>query len=585
MDTLVALSTGIAFGFSVFNTIYPQFFESRGLVAHVYYESAVVIITVILGGRLLEEIARGKTSKAIKDLMGLRPETVNIIQYGKEVEVALEEVLVGDLVIVRPGDRIPIDGKVKKGESYVDESMITGEPMAVGKRKGDKVFAGTINQSGSFRMLAEKVGSETVLARIIRLVQEAQTSRPPVQKLVDKIAGIFVPTVIIIAITSALIWYFAGPEPSVVYSFLVLITVLIIACPCALGLATPTALMVGIGKGAQQGILIKNVQSLEIAHKVDTLILDKTGTITKGDSSVTGIHWLKGMDTQNLGNILKTLESQSEHPVARAIVDRLDSHEIITDLEEFLNNAGSGVEAKIRGEMFYAGNYRLLEKKNISISEELKIVGKKWEEEASTVVYFCDAQKALAVFAISDSIKDGSIEAIRLIKEMGIEVIMLTGDNQMSAASIAEKVGIQSFKYGLLPLEKGEIVKKLQEEGHIVAMTGDGINDSAALARADVSIAMGSGTDIAMESSDITLMHSDLREIPKAINLSNATLKTIKQNLFWAFIYNIIAIPIAAGALYPVFGILLSPMIGGAAMAFSDVSVVSNSLRLRTVKI
>jgi Cu2+-exporting ATPase len=585
MDTLVALSTGIAFLFSAFNTFYPEFFESRSIPAHVYFESAVVIVTLILCGRYLEERAKGKTSQAIRKLIGLKPEEVNIIRNGEEVSVPIEEVIIGDIIIIRPGDRIPLDGKVKKGESYVDESMITGEHMPVKKEKGDKVFAGTLNQSGSFRLLTEKIGSDTLLARIIKLVQEAQSSRPPVQKLVDKIAAIFVPTVLIIALIAASIWYFLGPDPSVVYSFLVLITVLIIACPCALGLATPTALMVGIGKGAENGILIRDAHSLEVAHKVDTLILEKTGTITKGIPEVVGIEWLPAADKNRLGNIMKTLESQSEHPIAKALVLELTDNEALHEFEQFENIPGRGVKADFDGKTFFAGNFKLLRENEVFIPDELKSIGKAWEAEAGTVIYFSDQKEALAVCSVSDGIKEGSEEAIKAIQKMGIEVIMLTGDNRVAAGSVAESMGISNFQYGLLPSEKGAIVKRLQEKGHVVAMTGDGINDSEALARADVSIAMGSGSDIAMESSDITLMHSDLREVPKAINLSHATIRTIKQNLFWAFIYNIVAIPIAAGALFPAFGILLNPMIGGGAMAFSDVSVVGNSLRLRGKKI
>ena len=582
MDTLVALSTGVAFSFSVFNTVYPQFFTSRGIAAHIYFESAVVIITLILLGRFLEERAKSKTTTAIKQLMGLKPKEVTVIRNGEEQVIAYEAIIKGDLIVLKPGDKVPVDGKVKKGESFVDESMISGEPVPVAKVKGDDVLAGTINQKGSLRILARKVGNETLLAQIIQLVENAQASKPTIQRLVDKIAVIFVPVVITLALLSFAIWYFLGPEPPFTYALVTLITVLIIACPCALGLATPTALMVGIGKGAAQGILIKDAQSLETAYKIDTLILDKTGTITEGRPQVTDWVWANDADVAYLGQVLMALEAQSEHPLADAIVQRLKEEEVVlVDTESFESFTGKGVAAWVGGVAYRVGNLRFIEEEGLLVPDKLQLQAQQYIAEAQTVVYFGNDLQIVAVIAISDQVKEGAAEAISKIEKMGITVHMLTGDQEQTAAVIARKVGISHYMAELMPADKGNFVEALQAQGKVVAMAGDGINDSHALAQADVGIAMGSGTDIAMESASLTLMHSDLSQIAKAVKLSRATMKTIRQNLFWAFIYNIVAIPIAAGALYPAFGFLLNPMIAGAAMSISSISVVTNSLRLK----
>lgn len=582
MDTLVALSTGTAFVFSVFNTVYPQYFLSRGVTPHVYYESAVIIVTLILLGRFLEEKAKSKTSSAIKKLMGLKPKEVVVIRNGEERVIAYGEILKSELIIIKPGDKVPVDGTVKKGDSFIDESMISGEPIPLAKTKGDKVFAGTINQKGSLRIIANKVGNETLLSQIIRLVESAQASKPTIQKLVDKVAGIFVPIVIGISILSFAIWYMIGPEPSFTYALLTLITVLIIACPCALGLATPTALMVGIGKGAQQGILIKDAQALETAYKVDTLLLDKTGTITEGKPKVTDLIWAEGADSIHLGEVLLSIESQSEHPIAEAIVQHLKTNDTkVIDTESFESITGMGAKASFENKTYIAGNEKLMISHHIEIPQQLAQHAETLKSEAKTVVYFGFENKVVSIIAIADQVKPTTYSAIQQIQQMGIDIYMLTGDNEQTASVIANEVGIKNFRANVMPADKGNFVKQLQEQGKIVAMAGDGINDSHALAQSDVGIAMGSGTDIAMESAGITLMHSDLKQIAKAIKLSKATMQTIQQNLFWAFIYNLIAIPIAAGVLYPINGFLLNPMIAGAAMSMSSISVLTNSLRLR----
>lgn len=586
MDTLVALSTGTAFVFSVFNTVYPEYFTNQGLTPHVYYESAVIIITLILLGRYLEEKAKSRTSSAIKKLIGLQPKEVLVIRNGQEAVINSEEILKGELIIVKPGDKIPVDGIVKKGESFIDESMISGEPIPLEKTKGSDVFSGTINQKGVLRIIAKKVGDETLLSQIIKLVEHAQSSKPTIQKLADKVAGIFVPIVIGISILTFLVWYFVGPEPSFTYALLTLITVLIIACPCALGLATPTALIVGIGKGAQQGILIKDAQALEKAFKVDAIILDKTGTITEGKPKVTDVYWLDSEIGTMREQILLSMERNSEHPIAEAIVKYLTSIKTAEiSFDSFESITGMGAKATFNGKEFYAGNERLMVTKDFDITETIKEKANMFKAEAKTVVYVGTEGKIDGVIAIADQVKKSAKIAIDQIRAMNIEIFMLTGDNDQTASVISSKVGIQNFKANVMPSDKGAFVKQLQDQGRTVAMVGDGINDSHALAQSDVGIAMGSGTDIAMESASITLMNSDLKQISKAIKLSRATMQTIKQNLFWAFVYNIVAIPIAAGVLYPTNGFLLNPMIAGAAMSISSISVLANSLRLKKRKI
>lgn len=589
MDTLVALSTGIAYLFSVFNMLFADFLHQRGLHAHVYFEAAAVIIAFILLGKLLEEKAKGNTSSAIKKLMGLQPKNVIIIQAdGTEKQAAIEDVNVGDIIHVKPGEKIAVDGIVVSGASYVDESMLSGEPVPVLKKENEKVFAGTINQKGSFRFKAVKVGKETMLAQIIKMVQDAQGSKAPVQKLVDKIAGIFVPVVISIAMLTFILWFFLGGDNGLVQGLLAAVTVLVIACPCALGLATPTAIMVGVGKGAEKGILIKDAESLELAKKVNAIILDKTGTITEGRPQVTDIQWLNNDDTAR--NILLSMEKQSEHPLAEAVVKHLSAGRQDLDgvgtiaLSDFNSITGKGVKAGYNKETWLAGNKKLLAENNIIIAEPLQKQADEWGKQSKTVIWFADSKQALSVIAISDRIKETSADAIRQMHEMGIELYMLTGDNEATARAIAEQAGIEHYKAEVLPQHKADFVKELQQQGKVVAMVGDGINDSTALATADVSIAMGKGSDIAMDVAKMTIISSDLTKIPQAIKLSKQTVATIKQNLFWAFIYNLIGIPVAAGALYPVNGFLLNPMIAGAAMALSSVSVVSNSLRLKWKK-
>ncbi|MDN4011396.1 heavy metal translocating P-type ATPase [Chryseobacterium gambrini] len=582
MDTLVALSTGIAYLFSVFNMLFADFWHQRGLHAHVYFEAAAVIVAFILLGKLLEEKAKGNTSSAIKKLMGLQPKTVIVIQTdGTEKQTAIEDVNAGDVILVKPGEKIAVDGMVTSGSSYVDESMLSGEPVPVLKKGNEKVFAGTINQKGSFQFKAVKVGKETMLAHIIKMVQDAQGSKAPVQKLVDKIAGIFVPVVIGIAILAFILWFVLGGDNGIVQGLLAAVTVLVIACPCALGLATPTAIMVGVGKGAEKGILIKDAESLELAKKVDAIILDKTGTITEGRPEVTGVQWLNNDDASK--DILLSIEKQSEHPLAEAVVKHLDGAAIIT-LTQFDSITGKGAKADHNNETYFVGNKKLLAENNITIAEQLQKQANEWGKQSKTVIWFADSKQALSVLAISDKIKETSVEAIRQMQEMGIDLYMLTGDNEATAKAIAEQTGIKHYKAEVLPQHKADFVKELQSKGKVVAMVGDGINDSTALATADVSIAMGKGSDIAMDVAKMTIISSDLTKIPQAIKLSKQTVATIKQNLFWAFIYNLIGIPIAAGILYPINGFLLNPMIAGAAMALSSVSVVTNSLRLKWKK-
>jgi P-type Cu2+ transporter len=582
MDTLVALSTGVAYLFSLFNLLFPGFWLSKGLEAHVYFEAAAVIIAFILLGRLLEEKAKGNTSAALKKLMGLRPETVTVITtYGNQMQRPVGEVERGDLILVRPGEKIAVDGKVTEGSSWVDESMLNGEPLPTLKQENDTVYAGTINQKGSFRFVAGKVGADTLLSQIIRMVQEAQGSKAPVQKLADKIASVFVPVVIGIALLSFAAWIILGGENGFTHGLLALVTVLVIACPCALGLATPTALMVGIGRGAENGILIKDARSLEQARKVNAVVLDKTGTITLGIPVVTGVKWKEDQPVEE--SVLVSLEKQSEHPLAEAVVNHFSNVNTIP-VTHFESMTGKGVQATARGKTWFAGNKKLLGENHIEMDADLMKTAAAWTRESKTVIWFADHEKALAVIAIADKIKENSHQAIRTMKQAGIEVYMLTGDHHTTAEAVAKQVGIAHFRAEVLPEQKAAFIKKLQQEGKMVAMVGDGINDSTALAQANVSIAMGKGSDIAMDVAAMTIISSDLSKIPDAIKLSVQTYQAIRQNLFWAFIYNIIGIPVAAGLLYPFTGFLLNPMIAGAAMAMSSVSVVTNSLRLKWKK-
>ncbi|MGA1464823.1 MAG: heavy metal translocating P-type ATPase [Balneolaceae bacterium] len=639
MDSLVALSTGIAYLFSVFNTLNPEFWTARGLEPHVYYEAATVIITFILLGRLLEERAKSKTSFAIRKLMGLQPKTVRVVDWEMDWEVdwpveqeqldreqldraslgdlinnnlkykdlAIGSVVPGMVILVRPGERIALDGIVIQGESFVDESSITGEPMPAQKTAGSKVFAGTVNQKGSFLFRAESTGNETVLAQMIRMVREAQGSKAPVQRLVDKVAAVFVPIVMGIALLTFVVWNFAPvPEPFT-KALLTAVSVLVIACPCALGLATPTAIMVGIGLGAEKHIFIRDAESLELAHKVDTLILDKTGTITEGKPGVADLYWVDeekaggdefaateesserdvwGLKSPKAG-ILLALEQMSEHPVGEAIAEALTSKGVVPHgIRHFESVTGRGVAATAdSGRRVFAGNRRMVEEMGLAVPESLAKRADAWQEKARTVIYTGDEQHIWGIIAVSDPIKPSSQAAIQKLTRQGIEIHMLTGDNRQTAEAVAKEVGIQHTHGEMLPSDKANYIQQLQSKGRIVAMAGDGINDSQALAQADVGIAMGHGADIAMDVAKMTLTRSDLADIPTALKLSDATVSGVRQNLFWAFIYNVIGIPLAAGLLYPVNGFLLDPMIAGGAMAFSSVSVVLNSLRLRYKKL
>ncbi len=585
MDTLVSLSAGTAYLYSVFNTLYPQFWHARGLHPDVYFEAAAVVITFVLLGKLLEERAKGNTSSSLKKLIGLQPKTVTVISAtGETVEVSVSDVKVSDVIWVKPGEKIAVDGLVTDGSSFVDESMITGEPLAVEKTVGQRVFAGTINQRGSFRFKAEKVGSSTLLAQIINMVQEAQGSKAPVQKLVDKIAGIFVPVVIGIAIFSFAVWMILGADNAFTHALLAFVTVLVIACPCALGLATPTAIMVGIGKGAENGILIKDAESLETIQQVDTVILDKTGTITEGRPQVVAIEWKDGSSSA-LTDILYSIEKSSEHPLAEAIVAYLEHDAKPVNDIHIESLTGQGIAGMVAGVKYLVGNEQLIQSYQIDYDADIKGWVNNRLEEANTVVLFADNVSVIAAIVIADRIKTSSVEAVDQLKKQNIDVYMLTGDNEQTARSIANQANVQHYRAGLLPVDKTNFIKQLQAEGKIVAMVGDGINDSAALAQANVGIAMGQGSDIAIDTAKMTIISNDLTKIPIAIKLSKQTNRTIRQNLFWAFIYNLVGIPIAAGILYPIDGFLLNPMIAGAAMALSSVSVVTNSIVLKYRKL
>ena len=588
MDTLVALSTGIAFIFSAFNVLFPEFWHSRGIHPHVYFEAATVIIVFISFGKMLEEKAKSQTGTALKKLIGLQPKTLTRIQNGQSEEIAIEAVQLGNRILIKPGEKIPVDGKVLAGSSFIDESMISGEPVAVEKNFGDTVFAGTINQKGSLEIEAEKVGATTLLAQIIQRVQDAQGSKAPIQKLVDKIAGIFVPAVIGISLLTFVIWMIFGGENAFSHALLAAVSVLVIACPCALGLATPTAIMVGVGKGAENQILIRDAESLELGHRVNAIILDKTGTITEGKPTVAGVQWAGGSEQSAVEQkaILLALEFKSEHPLAEAVVKFLKEEETESiTLEGFESITARGVKGKFNEKTYLAGNRKLLQENNITIPDDLKATAKTWAEAAQTVIWFADEANALAILRIQDQLKPSSKSAVEKLQKSGVDVYMLTGDNLQTATAVAKEVGIRDFRAEVMPSDKSQFVKNLQEKGKVVAMVGDGINDSEALAQADVSIAMGHGSDIAMDVAKITLITSDLDKIPQALHLSHLTVNGIRQNLFWAFIYNLIGIPIAAGVLYPINGFLLDPMIAGAAMAFSSVSVVLNSLRLKGGKL
>ena len=585
MDTLIAVGTSAAYLYSVAATLFPSFFESGGIKPDVYFDTSAMIIVLILLGRLLEAKAKGQTSDAIKKLVGLQPKTARIRRDGKEMDIPVEEVLVGDEILVRPGEKIPVDGTIVEGKSAVDESMITGESLPVKKEYGDTVIGATFNKTGSFTFTATKVGKDTALAQIIKLVQDAQGSKAPIQRLADVIAGYFVPIVISIAIATFVIWFNFGPNPAFTFALLNFVAVMIIACPCALGLATPTAVMVGTGKGAENGILIKGGESLETAHKLDTIVFDKTGTLTKGEPEVTDIVTFGSFSEEDILKYAASAEKASEHPLGEAIIRKAEEQGIeLESPRDFNAVEGHGLEAVVDNTTVFLGNKKLMDKKKIQV-HELEEKAESFAAEGKTPIYISLDGKSAGLAAVADTLKDNSVAAVKKLESLGINVIMLTGDNKKTAQAIAHTAGIKKVISEVLPEDKVLEVKKLQSEGKKVAMVGDGINDAPALAQADVGIAIGSGTDVAIEASDITLIKGDLNGVVAAIELSKRTIRVIKQNLFWAFFYNTAGIPIAAGVLFPFFGILLNPIFASAAMAFSSVTVVSNSLRLGRTKL
>lgn len=574
MDTLVVLSTSIAYVFSLANLVYPEFWMSHGIAPHLYFEASAMIVAFILIGRMLEDRAKDNTAESIRKLIGLQPQTALIDRDGKRVEVKISEVVVGDILIVRPGDKVSVDGEVLGGSSLIDASMLNGEPLPESVSAGSKVYAGTINMDGSFRFVATKIGKDTILSQIIELVQKAQNSKAPVQKLVDRIASVFVPVIISVSIISFFSWYLLDPSGGLTRGLLAMVSVLVIACPCALGLATPTAIMVGVGAGAQRGILIKDAESLEVAKNIDVVVLDKTGTITQGYPEVTTMHWFD--ESPHFKDILRSLEQYSSHPLSGSVVSALTSGKNIP-VSQFGNRSGYGIQGVCDGVTYFAGNPAMAAEYGIttvSVPEYLL-------SATGTQVFFGYRDHLIAVLIINDKVRETSAQAVSELLSQGIDVCMLTGDNEKTAQFVAKQVGISHVVAGVLPAEKSAFIKKMQAEGKKVAMVGDGINDSAALAQADLSIAMGHGSDIAISVAGITIVAPDLRKVSEAIMLSRLTVKSIRQNLFWAFIYNLTGIPLAAGILYPFFGVMLNPMIAGAAMALSSVSVVTNSLRIK----
>ena len=589
MDTLIAVGTGAAFCYSLAATVVPGFFTSRGLVPEVYYDTTATIIALILLGKVLELRAKTQTSAAIRSLMGLQAKTARVLRPGgEEVDVPIEQVQLGDVVVVRPGEKVATDGLITEGQSSLDEAMLTGESLPVEKKTGDPVFGATLNKTGSFRFRVTKVGADTMLAQIVQLVQDAQGSRAPIQRLADKISAIFVPTVVVIAILTFVVWFdFAPVGTRLPLALVNFVAVLIIACPCALGLATPTAIMVGTGKGAEHGVLIRNAEALEKAYQVTTVLLDKTGTITRGEPAVTDFlapNLAPNQDAAHLLQVIAAVERQSEHPLAAAVVRYATAQEVATKLvaTEFRAVAGKGAAATVDGQAVLIGNRRLLSDEGATLSPALAAQAEQLLSHAKTVLYVAIAGQTVGLIGVADTVRDTSAAAIQRLQALGIEVVMMTGDNPQTAAQVAGQVGITRFFSEVLPHDKASKVKELQAEGRVVAMVGDGINDAPALAQANIGLAIGSGTDVAMEAAGITLMRSDLNGVVTAIELSRQTMRTIKQNLFFAFIYNTLGIPIAAGVLYPFFGVLLSPMLAAGAMALSSVSVLTNSLRLRS---
>jgi Cu+-exporting ATPase len=584
MNTLIAVGTSAAYIYSLIATFLPHLFMVKGVMLDVYFDTSAAIIVLILLGRSLEARAKGRTSEAIKKLIGLQPKTARVIRNGNEVDIPVGDVTLGDIVVVRPGEKIPVDGFVKEGHSSVDESMVTGESLPVEKNVADTVIGATINKTGTFRFEATKVGKDTVLAQIIRLVQEAQGSKPPIARMVDVIASTFVPVVIALAIITFIVWYFFGPQPTLTYAFLNFVAVLIIACPCALGLATPTSIMVGTGKGAENGILIRGAEALETAHQLNTIVLDKTGTLTRGEPSVTDIVESETFSEKEILTLAASAEKGSEHPLGESIVRKAKEEGLsLFEPRDFQAIAGHGIEATVDSKRVLLGNLRLMEERKIALNG-LAAKAELLSGEGKTPMFLAVDGRAAGIIAVADTLKENSKEAVEAFHRMGLEVVMLTGDNERTARAIAQQIGIDRVLAEVLPERKAEEIRKLQSEGKKVGMVGDGINDAPALAQANVGIAIGTGTDVAMEASDITLIGGDLRGIVTAIALSKATIRNIKQNLFWAFAYNTILIPVAAGVLFPFFGILLNPIFAAAAMAFSSVTVVSNAIRLRRFK-
>jgi Cu+-exporting ATPase len=585
MNTLIAVGSSAAYLYSVAATLFPNLFVRGGIEPKVYFDTSTIIITLILLGKLLEARAKGQTSEAMRKLMGLRARTARVVRNGKEIDVRVEEVLVGDIVLVRPGEKIPVDGIIREGKSAVDESMITGESIPVEKSEGSEVIGATINKTGAFKFQATKVGKDTALAQIIKLVQDAQGSKAPIQRLADVIAGYFVPIVISIAIATFIIWFNFGPSPALTFALLNFVAVMIIACPCALGLATPTAIMVGTGRGAEHGVLIKGGESLEMAHKLTTVVFDKTGTLTKGQPEVSQMVSTGDFSKEDVLKYAGSAEKGSEHPLGEAIVRMARKEGIqLLPAKDFNAIAGHGIEARIGNREVILGNSRFMRDRNVDLGD-LQSKSEALANDGQTPMYVAVDGKAAGIIAVADALKKSSKKAVTSLHKLGLQAVMLTGDNRRTAEAIAREVGIDRVLPEVLPEDKVREVKKLQSKGKVVAMVGDGINDAPALAHADVGIAIGTGTDVAMEASDITLIKGDLQGVVASIELSKRTIKTIKQNLFWAFFYNSAGIPIAAGILYPFFGILLNPILASAAMAFSSVSVVLNSLRLRRFRL
>lgn len=589
MFTLIAVGVGAAYFYSAVAVIapgiFPESFQRHGNV-DLYFEAAAVITTLVLLGQLLEAKARSRTGQAIKALLGLAAKTAHRVRDGREEEIPVDKIQVGDVLRVRPSEKIPVDGIIIESRSNLDESMITGESMPVSKGPGDKVIGATINHTGSFLMRAERIGSETLLAQIVEMVAEAQRSRAPIQKVADTVSGYFVPTVVCIAVVTFIIWSIYGPDPKMAYALVNAVSVLIIACPCALGLATPMSIMVGVGRAAQSGILIKNAEAIEIAEKVMHLVTDKTGTLTAGRPEVVSRVAASGISERELLQTAASLEAQSEHPLARAVMNAAKKEGIdLPGVTEFQSTTGRGISAKFDGKIVLVGKEKFLRDAEVRISDQLGKEAERLQEKAQTTVWVAVSGDALGILGIADPIKETSYQAVDALHQMGLKITMCTGDNRRTAEAVARELGIDEFKAEVMPGEKIDIIKKLRSEGAIVAMAGDGINDAPALAAAHIGIAMGTGTDVAIESAGITLVKGDLMGIVKAMQISRAVMRNIRQNLFFAFIYNALGVPIAAGALYPFFGILLSPMIAGAAMSFSSVSVIANALRLRRIKL